>query len=245
MVDAEERAFQGAFLNVGIATLGDMQVLGLVPEELAESDILEAMVKDDAEAISTARSLAVALDNGCSCHGGDNKPGAGSPARTFRASLRGTYNAIRKVHHVHLADVMTRVLKRDVPFDSLEVRHVYTAARNLRLGQNQVWPTLALADMEVELKGTINLPGRQNLILANGIRFSKGGRLVIPGGSYLHVKCVSFQGHAAGPGENQFEQGGWIANGSPGGPGGQGPTGSRRAVRSARERRKLPVVLRR
>jgi hypothetical protein len=79
LLGAEDRALEGAFLNVGVATLGDMQGLGLVPEELAESEISEAMVRDDAEAVSAARSSVVAFDNGCSCHGGDMRLGATGP----------------------------------------------------------------------------------------------------------------------------------------------------------------------
>jgi hypothetical protein len=175
-----------------IQRFDQLQALRLVPPELDEGAVRQAIAGDDVEARDVAKDATRASAELCACGGrGDESPNA-PLKRVYRRDTRTTYIGVRKTFHPRLAALMTDTLAVKYNFFDLHPSIVYGWANSLAVNKViKLWAWL-LNDVEIMNGATLKLQSSVKYFSCAALKIHVGGKLVVPGG--VKIWCQSAQG---------------------------------------------------
>jgi hypothetical protein len=215
-------SFHDAYRIADISRFEELQLLGLVPQELTEQQAADVLAADEREFRDRRNAV---VERECSCNGQEN----GAQGRHMKRS------------HANLAEVLGNSRGRPVQADGLDVANVYRHLSRWINRKSNLAIGIARAD-EMQIAGTLDFSETVHHIVTETIDIWPSGTLRLRGG-YVQVVCEELNGVAPGVAPPS------SGDGSPGpGPGHTNPPIdvdllpiSRRLPGYVQERLRLPV----
>ncbi|PEA03841.1 hypothetical protein [Bacillus cereus] len=167
-----DRELSSFFSRVQIKSYTDMQILGLIPQGLAEEKVRHAIITDDQEAYKIATTtMPYWTTRNCECEGGGT-----DSTRSFGKNIRLTYNDIRKDHNLALANLLSDHYGTHVAWDSSIVSMISRWQKFIG------WEILVLLaeDIIINANATLKVDSRNRnmVLLAHDIWFHETSQLV-------------------------------------------------------------------
>jgi hypothetical protein len=171
------------FASMEVRSMKDLQTLGLVPREIPEQELRQAIAADDETALETARETLLRTPaHPCSCIAKE-----GDGAQPYARVLKQAYVRARRMYNPALAQLMSRHQRASLAWDSVAVASVRGWASRMEKTAFQPRVIAALfQDITVEKDATLVLDPDTSILFGRSIRIHKTGRIVHRGG-YLRI----------------------------------------------------------
>lgn len=191
-IDPKDGEFSDLFHQVRIQSFQDLQDLDIIPAQLDEKNIRQALAEDDERCLQMAQKLFENQANTPTCNGRSTR---NIIKYNYRFGLRSIYDRIRKRQNFSLSDLLSKHYGRKVEWDSLVPLHLRLCIVGLNNISKMAMPVniVKTHDIDVGSKGGLNLGDSQKMLVAKDIRIHKGGKIKIKT-PYIYIKCQSIQG---------------------------------------------------
>jgi hypothetical protein len=181
-----DRSHHSYFARIRLQAFDDLQVLGLVPRGLRQEAIRTAIAADD-EAVQRLAEERVrrgdaAAPCGCSQSGGRSL--------SFSASLRASYQALRRDYNPALARVLSNHYGTELAWDS----HLAISVRGWtsRFSKEALVTVALFRDIQIGRNARLDVEASSVELLARNIRIHRSGTLSHHGG-YLRIWANSIE----------------------------------------------------
>jgi hypothetical protein len=164
----------------------DLQALGLVPRNMPEQSVREAIASDDQDAMRLAQDMLLRRRAAqpaaiCNCEQSESHPTTSS----FRRDLKQTYREIRRDYHPALANALSEHYRVEFSWDSALAGSINGWVH--RIYRPEVTIEFAFfRDITIRRGSTLSLRNDSTVLLARNIRIHREGRLRHRGG-YLRI----------------------------------------------------------
>lgn len=194
-IGPDQKEYAKLFSFVQIRSFQDLQDLSLIPAELSEEKVKQAITRDGNEAFAIAQTrLRQGAQSSCNCHKEEGEEA--HEHLGYRDQIRGIYNEVRKAHHPNFAQVLGDIYRAEVAFDDPVVAHTHAMISAYYAGRFTAvkMPVMKIADITIQKNATMNVAATTKLVFANNIRIYTGGKMKL-NSSFTKIKCISIQGN--------------------------------------------------